>query len=690
MSSELRTLLALLFTLSYYSCFTQKQSFEAIEQSLFQQLERVDTRQDSVDIYNDLAYNYRRISPKHILKYADKAIEIGQSIAYTEGLAYAYKNKGIAYYKLGNARDSAIFFFEQAIAYAERSDDFYTMAACINNIGLVEMQNLEFNQAIQNFLHSLSIQKEKNIETPYLKGLVIGNIGKAYQRQGKIEKAINYFQEAIDIGNQYNIKAIISIYSDDIASAYFELGHIEKAMVLLEQVLPIHDELSDYESKVKTLLRYSAIKLEQKQASEALKYSKKAYFLSQEHDFDFVYSNALMSIAKGYLQLKDVEAAEEYALLAYQNTLNDSLSLNAFRVLQILADIKVAKKDYQAAYDYQKQIEKLQQLLNDKQANRVTSELEALYQNEEKLLEIERLEKDANTNRLWIRRMSIFSGIVAILLLLIILLYRKQKKFALTLTQKNEQITAQSEELQQLSELKDKLFSTISHDLKSPIANFEQGLQYLLSGELLQEEFLLFAKDLKKDATQLRKSVEELMNWSYMQMVGLTPKATNVNLNEAIEQTIQANRQAADTKKVQLNNKLAIDLFVQVDQEHLNSIIRNLTSNAIKFSHEGGKVVFDAKAKKCQIVLSVRDDGIGIPANKLARIFQAGTTEWGTAGEKGTGLGLALCKEFVEQNGGTVWVESQVNKGSTFFVAFPSDTTTPTRSQPPALSSAVL
>ena len=162
-----------------------------------------------------------------------------------------------------------------------------------------------------------------------------------------------------------------------------------------------------------------------------------------------------------------------------------------------------------------------------------------------------------------------------------------------------------------------------------------------------------------------------------------------VNIYDTIEETININRQTAESKKVTFHNKLSAQLFVKADQEHLNSVLRNLASNAIKFSHEGGKVIFCARQEEESVVICVKDQGIGIQEERLKDIFHAGSTTWGTAGEKGTGLGLALCKEFVEQNRGKIWVSSKVGSGSTFFIAFPSNVN-PSKTQPSALSNATL
>lgn len=687
MSSELKTLLALLFTWSYFYCFAQEQSFDAIEKSLFQKLESTKNVQDSIDVYNDISFNYRRIDPKKMMEYADVAIQLGQSIGYTKGLAYAHKNKGIAYYKLGLKRDSIIFFYEQAIDYAERVDDYYTVVACRNNIGLVQADNLEYDLAIGNYLGVVLLIDSLKLDAAFIKALALGNTGMAYQKKEDHLRAIDYFNDALDIANQNDNKVITSIYLDEMATSYLDIGNEKKALSIIEEVLEIHNELKDYQSKVETLLRYTKIELKRENVKIALDYALEAYDLSRNYNISILHNETLIALAQCYLELEDIEQAEKFANLAHENLKEETPYTEKLNTFQILNDISLAKKDYATAHQYLGKTKEIQELMYNEQAAIRSRRMNADYENNQKLIKIKELESERASQKRWINSLIVFLCSSAALFVLIFFLYQRRNKLVKELNQKNKEITIQSEELQELSQLKDKLFSTISHDLKSPIANFEQGLKYLLSGELTQKEFLSYSTNLKEDATQLRKSVDELMNWSYMKMVGLEPQATSVNVYEAVEQIIQANRQTGQSKKLTFSNKLSTDLFVSADQEHLNSILRNLTSNAIKFSYEGRTVTFSAHQKKDHIIISVEDEGVGIEKERQKDIFRAGSTTWGTEGEKGTGLGLALCKEFVEQNGGEIWVVSKVGSGSTFFVTFPTNTF---KTQSPALSNAVL
>ncbi|MEN0047547.1 MAG: ATP-binding protein [Bacteroidota bacterium] len=693
MSSELKPLLTLLlFAVSYFYCSAQGQSFDAVEKSLLEQLSQAETIQDSIDIYNKLSFNYRRISPQSMMDYADVAIQTGQSANYIKGIAIGYKHKGIACVKLDEKQDSAIFFFEQAISYAESIKDYYTVAACTNNIGRIQIKNLERDQAIQNFFKTITLIDSLKIEdAQFMKAIALGNLGEAFKNKKEYDKAIEYLEQAMTTSKARNAKVIASIYLDELAISYLNIGLEDKAIELIEEALKVQNELNDYESQVEVLLNYADIELAKKQPKESLRRAQQAYQISLQHQLKSMYNRTLLSIAKSYFAIGNLKEAKKHAATVYEDLIVDKSSSNIEKLhtLQLLSEITFASREYKEAYQYLKLNRNLQQILNDERAAILSKEAAAKYNNDITLAEVERLEKDQLSQRKWINTLLGFLVLIVLLFFIVFSLYRKKTNLANELNQRNKEMTIQSEELQRLSELKDKLFSTISHDLKSPIANFEQGIHHLLSGELLKEDFFYYAKTLKADATQLRKSVDELMNWSYMQMIGLQPKVTDVDLHKMVEENINIYRKIAEDKKIVFYNKLAPNCFVKADQEHLNSIVRNLTSNAVKFSNEGGIIIFRAHQGEDIVTFSVEDQGIGIEKEQLKDIFHPGSTTWGTAGEKGTGLGLALCKEFVEQNGGKIWVKSDIDNGSIFFVTFPKHTLSD-KTQSPALSNAVL
>ncbi len=227
-----------------------------------------------------------------------------------------------------------------------------------------------------------------------------------------------------------------------------------------------------------------------------------------------------------------------------------------------------------------------------------------------------------------------------------------------------------NEELKILNNTKDKFFSIIAHDLRRPFQSL-LGYSELLSAEietLSREEIQQFSEGLNENLKNLFSLLENLLNWSMMQRNMIDYKPVKLNLFDAVNKIKAISNQNAAEKEITLSNIVDTKTFVYADVDMLSSIVENLVMNAIKFTSIGGQIVISSENKDSFVEVTVRDTGIGIESEKLSELFNFNTlfsTE-GTAGEKGTGLGLPLCKEFVERNEGKIRVESELRKGSKF------------------------
>lgn len=238
-------------------------------------------------------------------------------------------------------------------------------------------------------------------------------------------------------------------------------------------------------------------------------------------------------------------------------------------------------------------------------------------------------------------------------------------------------IKRQNEELQKLNAEKDKFFSIIAHDLRSPFNGF-LGLTKIMTEDLpslSMENIQLIAESMQKSATNLFRLLENLLEWSKMEQ-GLIPFSPQmVKLLPVILETTAMVAETAQVKEIVTSVEIPEDLEVFVDKNLIQTVIRNLASNAVKFTPRGGKIGISAKITDDKNVeISIRDSGIGMSPEMVGNLFRLDvqTGREGTEGESSTGLGLILCKEFVEKHGGKIRVESQEGIGSAFHVTFPS------------------
>lgn len=239
-----------------------------------------------------------------------------------------------------------------------------------------------------------------------------------------------------------------------------------------------------------------------------------------------------------------------------------------------------------------------------------------------------------------------------------------------------ETIKADAMRLEKLNAEKDKFFSIIAHDLRGPFAGCI-GLTEILAtsvGNMSNEDIAEYAQTLNETASQINKLLENLLEWARMQMglIGYNPK--NENFVEMIANTISLYEKAAKDKKIQFHQQLPENLKVYADTNMVNSIMRNLLSNAVKFTHPKGNIKIEAQAiGNDMIEIQVSDSGIGISKDLQSKLFRLDQTvsRPGTSGEESTGLGLLLCRDFVQKSGGAFSLESKEGQGSTFKFTLP-------------------
>ncbi|MGE5429875.1 MAG: PAS domain S-box protein [Syntrophomonadaceae bacterium] len=239
----------------------------------------------------------------------------------------------------------------------------------------------------------------------------------------------------------------------------------------------------------------------------------------------------------------------------------------------------------------------------------------------------------------------------------------------------NSQLTRSELELKELNASKDKFFSIIAHDLRSPFTSLI-GLSGIIVNDcdsLNSEEIKAFATGINKSAKNIFNLLENLLQWSRIQTGGMEFNPVKIDMCEVAEQTISMLMGNALKKNIELFSEIPLGSYVYADKNMISSVLQNLASNAVKFTAGGGTVKIYCRENNNQLEISVKDNGIGISGKDLQKLFRIDVhhTTMGTANEKGTGLGLALCKELVEKNRGTICVQSQPGEGSVFSFILP-------------------
>lgn len=254
--------------------------------------------------------------------------------------------------------------------------------------------------------------------------------------------------------------------------------------------------------------------------------------------------------------------------------------------------------------------------------------------------------------------------------------YDKEKKIAeekaIAVEISKQQILVQKEQLEQSNIEKNKLMSIISHDLRTPLINIQNYLELLNEDMVDSSERPVLEKALLKSTNNAVEMLSNLLHWSKSQMEGPNVHLVEVNLLTVLSGTLEMEKIYASKKGIVLNYNIPGQLSVIADVDMLQLVVRNLISNAVKFTPQGGQIDVDARLVANECKITVRDNGNGIPEEKQERIFSIkAEPAFGTNNERGVGLGLVLCKEYIERQGGSIGFDSRPGQGSDFFIFVP-------------------
>lgn len=237
-------------------------------------------------------------------------------------------------------------------------------------------------------------------------------------------------------------------------------------------------------------------------------------------------------------------------------------------------------------------------------------------------------------------------------------------------------IKRQKEILNELNASKDRFFSIVANDLRSPIASIIRVAKELQDSLIVwdKDQISKISKDLNETSQNTYSFVENLLEWSRIQLELIDCTPLKVYLIDIINNNIKLNAKTIEQKNINIENNITPSVFVFADRYMVNIIIKNLLTNALKFTNRNGRIFIDSKQENGNIVVSIKDTGIGITKDILNKLFllDKPVKQYGTEGERGTGLGLILCQNFIRRNNGKIWIESEFGNGTTVSFSLPS------------------
>lgn len=661
-----------------------------------------------------LGWEIKSANPQKALHHTKEALDIALKLGDKKRIADATSNTGVIYWQTGN--------FDMAMDYHLDANRIYTniqdeagIAKSFSNIGVIFSDQSHYDKALEYFFKALILQEQNNNTRGM--AVLLNNIGMVYEHQKSYELAERYHLRSLELKESLNDQQGIAYSYSNLGLVYQGLKNYEKAMQFFVQSLEIREQLNDKREIAASARNIGYLHLLDGKFDESEKFLQYALDLFEEVEDKsglaitcnylgqlFLEKNQPLT-ARGFFY-KSAEIAEEIGL-------NRMINENYANLAEVMAMLN----DYESAFDYQKKFIALKDSLYGEETRRKIYELQLLYDREKKENEIQILKKNEQISQLSSQRDRLLKNFLVIAIILVLvslfLLYNRfliarnanvllekqkkeisetnaqlvelnhslleQKKMYEDLNQKinhsNKKLKESEKNLREINATKDKFFSIISHDLRNPFASIV-SFSRILKRDILnmsKEELQQLAFELDKSVLKIDNLLENLLQWSRTQTGKIKYKPEYIALHEIIKENLNLFKNNARDKEIKLIDKVDDNMVVWADKNMVDTVIRNLLSNALKYTNINGEITISSYGKDHKAFVSIKDDGIGMTEENKKKIFRTDSlhSTYGTMEEKGSGLGLLLCKEFVEKQGGRITFESQLNKGSVFTFSLP-------------------
>jgi two-component system sensor histidine kinase/response regulator len=623
------------------------------------------------------------------LKYIIESEKLSSNLNYTKGIAEITYYKALIYAQKEDYIN-AINGYDKSKILFQNLKDTLSVAKVNNSIGLIEIKRGNYSKGLQFSLAAIEeLEKrhlKKELNTAY------SNLAKAYYNIKAYDKSIEFNLKALEVQEQLNDMDGVNQSNSYLAELYSIKKENRKAIEYYEKVL---DGISPDNDSIKGQIfpKLGGEYLQFKDYENAAKYLVKGLILNRKRKNQAGVLIALNNLGDLNLQQNKLILAEGQLIEAggIAKKINDKEEL--LKHYKLMKALDSSRGKFDRAFVWQRNYYSLQNSLNKSQTNIITEATEPISLEldpdfgketiEANLVEKVKeniVESEEKFNRLQIIFYALLAAL-AIVFTFLILIYLKRNsslKYSKELEEKNIKIEVQNKEyleqtkhLENINNVKDKLFSIVSHDLKDSLSSINGFIDLLRDGTLTREEFDNLIPELSENANNASLLLYNLLNWSKSQMQSLEPKPSLFDVQEVFEDKVKLIEKRLESKGIELKDRSLRD-FAYADRSMIEIVIQNLLANAAKFCGNGDTITISNHISNGSCILSVADTGIGISKVNIEKLFNSSNfTTVGTKNEKGTGLGLSICKELVELNHGKIWVESTQNVGSTFYVQLP-------------------
>ncbi len=572
---------------------------------------------------------------------AEHALLLAENIKYNEGTGSAFLNLGHVYWSQSYYPIS-LFYFNSALNYLPKNKPLL-LAHCYSSIGRAYTDLQNYTLALKN----LAVASDFAGTNQKMLAEVYSERSLVYLKLKRYDKGIANAKLAMQLSRVINDQPALCILYSRLANAYRVKGQYKQAIAYSDTALHMSYLVNNRRLRAISFIERAIIYNSLSQYNDAIHLAQKGAALSDSIGVMDGISSAYKTLTYSFEQKHDMAQS-----LAYQ-------------------------KKYTQALDS----------LNATNKRKTTELIQSYFELNSRLNAIAAVEQKAKqySEKIHLQKAIIITLLVSLLVVILalsvtfylykqkrVLTNRMRKQHKALLIQK-ELIEEQSVNLAGINSLKDKLLAVIGHDLRTPLANLHSILRLYSTGVLTDAEVQELMQEIEPVVQGAELTLSNLLEWAGSQIRGINhePSAVDIYLTGAEIGRIFS--YLFQQKNIRFENKALPGMCVQADERHIKVVISNLVSNAIKFTGDNGTVTLLSTVDEGRLVTSIKDTGNGIPAEKLHGLFGLNTkyTATGTSGEKGTGIGLFLCKELIEFNGGRLWVNSKVNEGSIFSFSLP-------------------
>jgi len=580
-----------------------------------------------------LCWEYRNTDTASALKYGYQAIGIAKRLDLNYELADIYNRVGVVRRNQGNYAHALDNYFK-GIEISKQNNYQKLLAFAYNNVADIYNRLEIYDKALEFGKYSLKLSLSLNDE--YTLSYVYNILGGIYRNKKDLDSSLLYFNHSLNLRKKINYTAGIATSLLNIGNIQFLKGQCDSCYSNISKAIEIYTDKNDQTGLVGAYKHLGLYYNRTKDYRKAIHSFNKCLALNESFADLQIIKDANDGLSYSYAQIGDMHKAYYYKNLA--SSIGDSITTNLF-------------------------VEKITHLTENYKFE--------LKKQEEELF---RKEKEKSLNNQIKYQRSIIKFYIFIVFLLVVLVF----VFVYYYRQKNRIIkvlTEQKHEIDELNSTKNKLFSILAHDLKNPISSVI-GLAELLKDEsvsLSESKRSQLLSNLHEVGLSSNRILDEVLSWSQIQANQVVVESQEINLRELVERVVNNQQPIAGVKNISISYSVNTDVSVQSDYNIVSTVLRNLIANAIKYSYSNAEILVSVDLIVDFVEVSIKDNGVGMSDNIKESLLHSVNIQstLGTSNEKGSGLGLVICRELITKIGGKLMVKSEVGKGSTFSFTLP-------------------